>query len=175
MDKPDFSKRVETAARYFTFDALTEDCDWSQAAELFNSGKEYGAPESLVLISKRFKVKLGLDEFAYQGAQTFKSAADGAYCRSIDIWGYQCPYVDRAIHVDHSFPRSRGGATHSRNARYLCDHHNLMKSTDIHFYPWENLLENFEWVMAILNHLSHDNDIRKGEKIYINKLKLKRI
>jgi hypothetical protein len=175
MVKPNFSQRVDLALRYLNFDATTEECDWSKAVELFNSNIDFGAPESLVLIHKRFKAGLGLDEFAYQGEQTFKRAAEGAFCRSIDIWGYECPYGQRAIHVDHSFPRSRGGATHPRNARYLCDHHNLMKSTDIHFYSWEKLLENYDWVLAILNQLSHDNEIKHGTRIYIDKLKLKRI
>jgi len=149
MNESLIEKRLEYAHRYLKFDALTRDLGWHDSVQEFNLNPEFKLPEFLVLIHPRFMENLALDKKIVLGGDFPQNTTKGQKCRSKDVWGYECPYRNALIHVDHSFPRSRGGATHPLNAMYLCDHHNLMKSSDVHLYPWENLELNREWIDRI--------------------------
>lgn len=57
-------------------------------------------------------------------------------CQSEILWGYKCE-LEGEIEVDHLFPYSLGGPSNGSNKLHLCRLHNRLKSSDIHFYPWE--------------------------------------
>jgi hypothetical protein len=154
MSKSLIETRIAYAIRYLQFDALTKEDDWGSAANLFLSSDDYCLPEMMVLIHPRFIGGLNLKDFQVFGPDKFNSAKHVVKCRSSDLWGYECPFNGAKIHIDHSFPRSRGGATHSLNAMYLCDEHNLPKSSDVHIYPWEILPTKLDWVNPIIEKMS---------------------
>jgi len=62
-------------------------------------------------------------------------------CESEKFWGYQCPFPNDNLVADHAFPYSLGGPTKGVNLRCLCKWHNMVKSNDIHCYPWEDLVK----------------------------------
>ena len=150
MSKSIIESRIVYAMRYLKFDALTKDVNWGEAANLFLESADNCLPEIMVLIHPRFTSRLNLTSFQIFGPDKFHSAKHVVRCRAKDIWGYECPFDGAKIHIDHSFPRSRGGATHSLNAMYLCDQHNLQKSSDVHLYPWEILPTKLDWVDPII-------------------------
>jgi hypothetical protein len=61
-------------------------------------------------------------------------------CAAKMIWGYDCPptVFQGTLAADHLFPFGFGGPTLPSNKIYLCQHHNMIKGADLHFYPWEN-------------------------------------
>jgi hypothetical protein len=71
-----------------------------------------------------------------QGPRTFSSSIYGCVCQSTLVWEYACELTG-AIQQDHLFPYSLGGPTLGANRIYLCQYHNMVKSSDIHCYPWE--------------------------------------
>jgi hypothetical protein len=166
-----FEKRIENAARYLQFDANTRELTWSQASELFNSDEQLGLPELMVLIQPRFIREFGLDTKSVLGGDFVSRTSTGQRCRAKEIWGYDCPFPNTIIHIDHSFPRSRGGATHPLNAMYLCDEHNLPKSDDIHMFVWEGLPTKIDWVNPILERLIHAQLRATGEKVHFLEVK----
>ena len=164
-------KRIAFAIRYLRFDAETREMTWLEASNLFNSINSYSLPELMVLIHPRFLNDLNLKDKAILGGDFVSYTSSGQKCRSLDLWGYACPFQNSKIHIDHSFPRSRGGATHPQNAMYLCEEHNLPKSSDVHIYPWEELPSNIEWVDLILERLVHAQLRATGDKIHFAKEK----
>ena len=72
-----------------------------------------------------------------QGQRAFVGSGAGKPCRSELLWGYECPLSSDEMQLDHLFPYSLGGPTIGANAIPLCRIHNLMKSSDIHCFPWE--------------------------------------
>jgi hypothetical protein len=57
------------------------------------------------------------------------------------------------------------------NAMYLCDNHNLMKSSDVHMYPWEKLELNLEWINATLEKVCLSEKRKSGNYPDFPKLK----
>lgn len=74
-------------------------------------------------------------------------------CRSELIWNYKCPLSHPdGISLDHHFPYSLGGPTIGSNQIPLCNHHNKVKTNDIHFYSWENAdLHYNNWLKDQIN------------------------
>ena len=70
-----------------------------------------------------------------QGNRNFKAGKIGSHCHSSLLWGYECE-LDVVLQMDHLFPYSLGGPTISGNMLTLCKYHNMVKSSDIHCYPW---------------------------------------
>jgi 5-methylcytosine-specific restriction endonuclease McrA len=154
MSESIFKSRINYAMRYLQFDALTKSENWGDSANLFFESQVNCLPELMVLIHPRYVDRLGLTNFELFGPDNFNSAKHIVKCRSREIWGYECPFDGARIHIDHSFPRSRGGATQALNAMYLCDEHNLPKSSDVHLYPWEILPTKLSWVEPIIEKMS---------------------
>ena len=67
----------------------------------------------------------------------FEKSPIQSECQADLVWGYECPFKNAPVHQDHWFPKARGGATVPGNRLVLCEHHNYIKGTDIHSYPWE--------------------------------------
>jgi hypothetical protein len=166
-----FEERIESAARYLQFDAITRGLSWSEASELFNGRAEFALPELMVLIQPRFIEEFGFSTRSVLGGDFVSRTSNGQRCRAKEIWGYDCPFSNSIIHIDHSFPRSRGGATHPLNAMYLCDEHNLPKSDDIHMFIWEELPAKIDWVNPILERLIHAQLRASGEKVHFLEIK----
>ncbi len=147
----DFSLRIGSAFRYHNFLATHENSSWLEVLEEIETNNETGMPEVLVLLNPRWHDELqfspGSDP---RGVNSFSGAADRAKCRSKELWGYECPYIGSKIHIDHTFPFARGGATKDDNAMYLCKEHNLSKSTDLHLVPWETFPQKI-WIRDQLN------------------------
>lgn len=169
MSNSPIETRIEFALRYLRFDALTRDENWGETAGLFLDKESYGLPELMVLIHPRFIPRLDLTLSQVFGPDSFNSAKHDVACRSDEIWGYACPFTNAKIHIDHSFPRSRGGATHSLNAMYLCEEHNLPKSSDVHLYPWEVLATKLTWVEPIIEKMNHAEKRISGQDFYFPK------
>lgn len=164
MPKSLIESRIEYAFRYLKFDSEVKNFCWFETVEAFNSSEFHKLPELMVLIHPRYLRGYNLDIKDILGPDSFTPAGSGVKCRSKEIWGYECPFLEAKIHIDHSFPRSRGGATNSKNAMYLCEEHNLPKSSDIHLFPWENLPGKLDWVNPILEILSQA-ELRKSQSV----------
>lgn len=72
-----------------------------------------------------------------QGPRSFPSDGLSRACESELLWGYRCPLDQADIHQDHLFPYSLGGPTNGPNRISLCRYHNMVKTCDIHCFPWE--------------------------------------
>lgn len=88
---------------------------------------------------------------AVYGDRTFMPILAPGPCQSGRLWGYACPFVDGAPSYDHLFPAALGGPTEASNLLVLCERHNLMKSMDVHVFPWEEGLP--PWVDRVLRSL----------------------
>lgn len=75
---------------------------------------------------------------AIQGPRSFPTPLGGHSCDSSLLWGYECG-LNAEIQQDHLFPYSLGGPTLQTNRIFLCSYHNMVKSSDIHCYPWESI------------------------------------
>ena len=88
-----------------------------------------------------------------QESRCFTGPGNGS-CQSNLLWGYDCPFTDAPMHQDHLFPYSLGGPTTGANRVILCRFHNMVKTNDIHCYPWENTEIYCEpWVDAQIHKL----------------------
>ena len=76
-------------------------------------------------------------------------------CQASIIWNYECQNKTE-IQADHLFPYSMGGPTIEQNRINLCKYHNMVKSSDIHCFPWN---ETRQWIDPWL-----DNQIIKIRK-----------
>jgi hypothetical protein len=90
-------------------------------------------------------------EVAVYGDRTFVPILAPGRCQSGRLWGYTCPFVEGAPSYDHLFPAALGGPTEASNLLVLCERHNLMKSMDVHVFPWEEGLPS--WVDRVLQSL----------------------
>lgn len=73
-----------------------------------------------------------------QGPRTFAAYSQPGTCQSPLVWGYQCE-LGGDKQQDHLFPYSLGGPSIPTNRIYLCRYHNMVKTADVHCYPWEDL------------------------------------
>jgi hypothetical protein len=138
MNKIDFTLRIAAAHRYHLFLAKHADSTWTDAFNDIEQEPTFGIPELLVLLHPNWYQQLEINSINDpRGLNSFSAAKSIAKCRANEIWGYECPYQHYPIHIDHTFPFARGGATKPDNAMYLCKEHNLSKSTDLHLLPWE--------------------------------------
>ena len=81
-----------------------------------------------------------------QGKRSFSYRMTNEKCQSETLWGYSCPLTTETLASDHLFPFSFGGPTNNAiNRKTLCRWHNMIKSNDIHCYPWEILFEQYEY------------------------------
>ena len=145
-----FGLRVASAARYYSFLGKVKNLSWIDVLCEVESNNGFGIPEVLVLLEPKYYAQLKATD--PRGDRAFAPAGKFAKCRSNDVWGYDCPFNDSRIHVDHMFPQSRGGLTHQQNSMYLCSEHNMSKHTDIHLIPWEQIPERNEWVTKSIKH-----------------------
>ena len=101
--------------------------------------------KKLALLHPRHFEELSLPEYVsvlgirkeVQGRRSFGNDGLSASCQSELLWGYGCPLRESAIHQDHLFPYSLGGPTDGGNRVALCRYHNMVKTCDIHYFPWE--------------------------------------
>jgi hypothetical protein len=139
MSRINFELNVLAASRYHVFLSKNLKSRWLDIFHEIENSSEMGIPEILVLLHPRWHLELDFSSSNDpRGLNSFSGAFPLAKCRAIEIWGYECPYKEMKIHIDHTFPYSRGGSTKSDNAMYLCQEHNLSKSTDLHLLPWES-------------------------------------
>ena len=102
--------------------------------------------EQLALLHPEHLEELGLPSHwtvqsiqqSIQGVRSFASPVLNSACDAHLIWGYECE-LSGDIQQDHLFPYSLGGPTVARNRVFLCKYHNMVKSSDIHCYPWESV------------------------------------
>lgn len=87
-----------------------------------------------------------------QGPRSFPSGIAAEKCKAHLIWGYNCS-LDGELQQDHLFPYSLGGPTYGGNRITLCRYHNMVKSNDIHCFPWEGF---DTWIAPWL-----ENQVRK--------------
>lgn len=73
-----------------------------------------------------------------QGPRSFQNKSNQGSCNCNLLWGYNCT-LNEDIQQDHLFPYSLGGPTLGTNRIYLCRYHNMVKTSDIHIYPWINV------------------------------------
>jgi 5-methylcytosine-specific restriction endonuclease McrA len=147
MPNIDFSFRLNCAFRYHDFLSRNSHGAWLDALCAIENDVDAGIPEVMVLLHPKWYEELSFHSLSDpRGVGSFSSAGPRAKCRSYELWGYECPYEDSKIHIDHTFPYARGGATKDDNAMYLCKEHNLSKSTDLHLIPWESFV-NRQWIL----------------------------
>jgi len=175
MSNINFDIRLESAFRYHSTLARALENSWLELFFQLEADPKVGVPEVMTLVHPRWHSELGISQLADpRGANSFNANFKNAKCRSEKIWGYICPYTDLNIHVDHSFPFARGGATTSENAMYLCSEHNLSKSTDIHLIPWEDLI-NQNWIGLQLKSIMKMAQRHTTENLYFPESAIKRI
>lgn len=100
--------------------------------------------DKLALIHPDHYEEIDLDDHLANGAAQKKMQGNRSFpilktpekCQSNLLWNYNC-HLDGAIEQDHLFPYSLGGPTIPRNKIFLCRYHNMVKSSDIHCFPWE--------------------------------------
>lgn len=157
------AKRISCAERYYSalselhFESIDE---WTELLNKYLSDEKYGLPEILVLIHPDWYQTIKIPD--PRGNRSFATAEMSAKCRSHEFYGYECPFVNAPIHIDHQFPYSKGGVTNHANAMYLCKEHNLSKSTDIHIIDWEGMDKS--WVDMLLQAFTHEVERRTHVK-----------
>lgn len=175
MNKVNFEIRITSAERYHRFLATGRNLTWLTLFQECESNANFGLPELLVLIHPNWYDELQISKINDpRGNLAFPAASVNAKCRSIEIWGYECPYTVSNIHIDHTFPFSRGGSTKSDNAMYLCKEHNLSKSTDLHMIPWETFSTK-NWIREELGLLINKAKSFYNEELFFPERQLKRI
>ena len=167
-----FAFRIESAARFYEHQVRTRDTPWIEILLEIESSSSFGVPEALVLLDPSHYQELNAPD--PRGERSFPSVSNSFKCRSHEIWGYECPFIETSIHVDHMFPHSKGGSTHPQNAMHLCAEHNMSKHTDIHSIPWEKLHINNDWILLSLKHLIGYAQRITTEKLYFPEKQLKR-
>jgi hypothetical protein len=149
------TSRISCAERYykalsqFHFESRDE---WMTSFNRIVQENQSGLPEMLAMIHPDWYPPLAIID--PRGPRNFPSAEKYAQCRSIEFYGYPCPFKNATIQIDHEFPHSKGGVTNHANAMYLCKEHNVSKFTDIHIISWENI--NISWVNKLLLTFTHE-------------------
>jgi hypothetical protein len=142
--------RIEFASRYHRQLAKHLHSSWFDVYEEVLNSNDFGIAEALVLLHPHWYQEIGVNLISDpRGPNSFSGLKQNARCRSYELWGYECPYLESEIHIDHTFPFSRGGVTQAENAMYLCREHNLSKSTDLHMIPWEDF-RGKNWIKSSL-------------------------
>ncbi len=167
-----FAFRIDSASRYYEYLSRVENLHWIDILEEVDGNPGFGIPEALVLLHPRFYQEIGAKD--PRGERSFPSAKTNSRCRSKDIWGYSCPVAEPNIHIDHMFPHSKGGSTHTLNAMYLCEEHNMSKHTDIHLVPWETLTLTNSWITNSLITLVNAASRTTSKKLYVPEKQLKK-
>lgn len=165
--------RLESAARYYEYQVRKAEASWYEILIEIEASTQFGIPESLVLLNPSFYGQLNATD--PRGERAFPSVANSFSCRSDEVWGYKCPFKSGVIHVDHMFPHSKGGSTHSQNAMHLCAEHNMSKHTDIHLIPWEKFAGNNDWIVNSIKHLFNSAQRLSKEKMYFPEKQLNRL
>jgi hypothetical protein len=168
-----FEFRLEATLRFYKFQEKTSEMQWVEILTEIEGNHDYGIPETLVLLNPKFYKELGAND--PRGERTFPKIPNGFPCRSNEIWGYECPFKSSSIHVDHMFPYSKGGVTHAENAMHLCADHNLLKHSDVHWIPWENLPANNDWIIRSLKVLFNFATRSNTSKIYFPEKQVRKI
>ena len=168
-----FGRRIQSAHRYFDYLWSTKEKSWFEKFEEIEASDRFGIPEVLTLLSPDHYLELGMDD--PRGPRSFSGTSNFSHCRSIEIWGYPCPFENQRIQVDHLFPQSKGGMTHHTNAMHLCEMHNKTKFIDIHLIPWETFLTNQEWIVMTLNKFLESAMRIRKTKIYVPLKQLTRL
>lgn len=146
-----YEVRLNSASRYHSILAKHLHSNWIEVYEDIESSTICGISEAMVLLHPRWYQEIGLNSVSDpRGPASFSGLKQKAKCRAKELWGYECPYLGTEIHVDHTFPYSRGGFTQPENAMYLCREHNLSKSTDLHLIPWETF-PSLNWIQIGVN------------------------
>lgn len=171
--KPPFELRINSTFRYYEFASKTIDFTWEELLFEIDRNPNYGIPEILVLLNPKFYAELKSPD--PRGERTFTSARAINNCRAKDVWGYECPFTDSVIHVDHVFPHSKGGATDPQNAMYLCSEHNSSKHTDIHLIPWEQFPDQNNWITRSVNQLLKFAQRYSTSKLYLPKRQISKL
>ena len=172
MSEINFEFRINCAFRYHLTLVKSQNLDWLDLFEILENNSKSSVPEYLTLLHPKWHSKLGINSNADpRGNSSFNAVFRQAKCRSEKIWGYPCPYIDLKIHVDHTFPYSRGGSTTAENAMYLCKEHNLSKNTDIHLIPWEDF-NSQNWIKLQLKFFINIAQRLTNEKLYFPDKKL---
>jgi hypothetical protein len=167
-----FALRIESASRFYEYQVRTSETPWIDILLEIESSSSYGVPEALVLLNPSHYSELKAPD--PRGERGFPSVSNTFKCRSLEIWGYECPFTDASIHVDHMFPHSKGGSTHPQNAMHLCAEHNMSKHTDIHLIPWEKFHINNDWILSSVQHLLSYAQRTTTDKLYFPDKQLKR-
>ena len=134
------NQRHETARRYLeTLERVLQQ-GWGNAVqkpELDNLEKlALLHPEHLNSIDLPSHKNVAQLREQIQGKRGFGSQFLRTKCESELIWGYKCP-LNADIQQDHLFPYSLGGPTIGTNRILLCKYNNMVKTSDIHCFPWE--------------------------------------
>jgi hypothetical protein len=166
------NQRLNSAHRYYDFKHKSRDMHWVDSFLMVGASETFGIPEILVLLNPKNYSELQATD--PRGGRAFPSAQSFSKCRSDALWGYQCPFQDARVHIDHTFPHSKGGVTSSQNAMYLCDEHNQSKHTDIHLIPWELFPLSNEWIVKSVEHLMLAASRITTEKLYLPEKHLSR-
>jgi hypothetical protein len=168
-----FEKRLASAQRYYIFKNNSTNKNWIDIFFEIESSPTFGIPEVLVLLDPSYYS--GLGSVDPRGGRTFPLAQKFSKCRSVEIWGYECPFQGKSVHIDHTFPHSKGGVTHFENAMYLCEEHNRAKSTDIHLIPWETMVKANSWIESALQILILSASRLSDKKLHLPEKQLNRI
>lgn len=149
--------RIESAANYLQVLEKSLLDGW---LTLFNTPPKT-IFEQMVLLNPLHLAELDLPEYtnvemiqnSIQGSRSFPSTIVSNSCQSILLWGYKCE-LNGDLQQDHLFPYSLGGPTLPANRIFLCRYHNMVKSSDIHSYPWE-LIDQWAkpWLAGQINKL----------------------
>jgi hypothetical protein len=156
----DYRYRVESAKEYLTALNISLRKPWKEQFNLMLEEK-LSIYEKLSLLSPLHLQNIRLPKHVkyenviieIQGKRNFKSE-QGGKCDSQLIWGYDCFFDSNNISSDHLFPYSLGGPTSPNNKILLCRYHNMVKNSDIHFYPWEQVNSRSVWLNDSLEKIS---------------------
>lgn len=136
------NQRYQTARKFLVTLESTLKLGWQKSA----GRPELGFLEKLALLHPEHFNSLDLPnhtntktlQTSIQGNRRFASQQSNVLCQSMLIWGYECP-IETDLQQDHLFPYSLGGPTVGTNRIWLCRYHNMVKTSDIHCFPWEEL------------------------------------
>ena len=165
------------AFRYFSFFETNQNKNWLDLLNEIFESKSLGLPETLTLLHPKWYETLHINTTFRdpRGDRNFKTANSNSNCLSRVYWGYDCPFLNSKVQVDHIFPYSRGGLTHFSNATYLCEQHNALKNSDIHILPWDSLIEKNTWIQIGFENIFRSSPILSGVKMYIPLIQLSRL
>jgi hypothetical protein len=145
--------RISLARDYLEALARTFQSDW---LDLYQQYKEGQLPltDAMALAHPENYPELH-DGIDIRGERAFPPLRHphGLRCESALIWGYTCGLDPAgALAADHLFPWAMGGPTVATNQVMLCRYHNLVKTSDVHVYPWER--GEPQWLREVVDTLA---------------------